>query len=115
MYVTAWIHKVRSDEIRTKSPAKTGERATSYELDIRDPRINLAEAIELYVKGSLGWEPADGFSRMGNDTVFRKIRLEEGAAYIEFGDRANQIVHDPTGMKLKFFVRPTLEQLVNGT
>ena len=104
-----FTHRVRSAEV---DPAPNSEgRPTHYRLEIRDKRIRPTDGLDIYVRGSEGWEPATDFSRRGNGTVFRTIRFEPGRAEIDFSDHANQAVHHPAGMKLKFLVRPTPEQL----
>ena len=100
---------MKKHEIR---PADVDEqRTTKYRLEIDDRRIETFEDTDLYVRGSEGWEPAEVFSRRGVGSVFREIRLEQGRASIEFADFANQLVNDPAGMKLKFLIRPTLDEL----
>ena len=105
----SFVHRVKKHEIYAADVDQY--RTTKYRLEIDDPRIEPIEETDLYVRGSEGWEPAEDFSRRGVGTVFREIRLEHGRVSIEFADFANQLVNDPAGMKLKFLIRPTLNEL----
>ena len=105
----SFVHRVKKHEIRPADAVE--DRTTKYRLEINDPRIEPIDDTDLYVRGSEGWEPAEAFSRRGVGSVFREIRLEPGRASIEFADFANQLVNDPAGMKLKFLIRPTIDEL----
>ena len=105
----SFVHRVKKHEIRVGGSKEL--RTTKYRLEIDDSRIDTIEETDLYVRGSEGWEPAEGYSRRGVGSVFREIRLERGRASIEFADYANQLVNDPAGMKLKFLIRPTIAEL----
>ena len=111
MYLDTWSHRVKASEVRAEY--RPDGSVVRYVLDIRDPRISVGKPIEIYVKGNVGFEPATNFHHLGNGTVFRAIEFGEGSVRIEFADHANQTVHSPIGMKLRFYHRPSMSELTH--
>lgn len=112
MHIATWKHRVKKHEVVPDTDSIVDGRVTRYRLRIEDDRIQRSANTEVYVKSVAGWEPAANFSHLGNGTVFSTIRLDSGTVELEFTDNANQSVHDPTDMLLRFYVRPGYEELV---
>ena len=111
MYKRSWKHRVRADEILPVDSAARSDR-TGYTILVEDTRIDDSGWNEVYVRAADGWEPAAGFSRHGVGSVFTEIAFDNGRVRMEFADHANQRVRNPRGMRLRFYVRPTLEELL---
>ena len=114
MYKATWKHRVRGDEVVAVPATGTDDRSDHYTIVVRDPRIHAESYNDLYVRGVDGWEPAVCFSRHGVGSVFREIAFDSGSVRMEFADWANQEVRNPRGMRLRFYVRPTLQELTAG-